>query len=111
MHRPVVPVLSRGQGRPFTANSAVMVHLAFRPAVLRLLFPFVHVVRVLLPAGLLRFGVFFLLHPLVLRAPVLEPNFDLRTDNEHGRSVSVNCTGQLLHFKRVWNCITLQYLD
>lgn len=83
VHRPVVPVLSRRLRRTV---AAVVVHLAVRPAVLRLLFPLVHVVRVLRPAAaaaarllLLHLGLFLLLHPLVFGAPVLEPHFDLRT--------------------------------
>lgn len=79
--RPVVPVLS-GLRRALAAT--IMVHLAVRPAVLRLLFPLVHVVRILrATAGLLllHFSLLFLLHALVFGAPVLEPDFDLRTDN------------------------------
>lgn len=82
VQRPVFSVLSRGQRRPFTAAAAVMVHLAVRPAVLRLLFPLVDVMRVLLATAaarllLLSLGLFFLLHSLVFGAPVLEPDFNL----------------------------------
>jgi len=45
----------------------------------RLLLPLGHVVRRLVARGRgLGFGLFLLLHPFVLRPPILEPNFDLK---------------------------------
>lgn len=81
VHRPVVPVLRRMRW-----TLAIMVHFAVWSAVLGLLLPLVNVMWVFrAPTAatrllLLDLGFFFLLHSLVLCAPVLEPDLNLRTE-------------------------------